>query len=161
MERAMTSQKTEAETEFEPFVRFLRAHAAIVRELSSELVAAHGLTINDYEVLMRLVRADGNRMRRVDLAQEVLLTPSGITRLLEGLERAGYVERVACKEDLRVSYAQLTPAGRTKLRAAGKTHVAGIHRLFLDHFGDDERAVLSELLGRLTGDEDGADCAPE
>jgi DNA-binding MarR family transcriptional regulator len=97
MERTMTGQTKRAEQEFEPFVRFLRAHAAIVRELSSELVAAHGLTINDYEVLMRLVRADGNRMRRVDLAQEVLLTPSGITRLLEGLERAGYVERVACK----------------------------------------------------------------
>ena len=161
MERTMTGQTTQAETEFEPFVRFLRGHAAIVRELSSELVAAHGLTINDYEVLMRLSRADGNRMRRVDLAQEVLLTPSGITRLLEGLERAGLVERVACKEDLRVSYAQLTPAGRTKLRAAGKTHVAGIRRLFLDHFGDDERAVLGELLGRLTGDEDGEDCAPE
>jgi hypothetical protein len=129
----MTEQTTQAETEFEPFVRFLRAHAAVVRELSSELVAAHGLTINDYEVLMRL----------------------------EGLERAGYVERVACKEDLRVSYAQLTPAGRTKLRAAGKTHVAGIHRLFLDHFGDDERAVLGELLGRLAEGDDGEPCAPE
>ena len=161
MERTMTAQSTQAETEFEPFVRFLRAHAAIVRELSSELVAAHGLTINDYEVLLRLSRADGNRIRRVDLAQEVLLTPSGITRLLEGLERAGYVERVACKEDLRVSYAHLTPTGRAKLRAAGKTHVAGIRRLFLDHFGDDERTVLAELLGRLTGDEDGEDCAPE
>ena len=147
--------------ELVPFVNFLRAHAAVVRELSSELVSAHGLTINDFEVLLRLSRADGSRMRRVDLAQEVLLTPSGITRLLEGLERSGYVERVACKEDLRVSYAQLTPAGRTKLRAAGKTHVAGIHRLYLDHFDADERAVLGELLGRLTDGEDGGACAPE
>jgi len=161
MERAMTDQTTKAETEFEPFVRFLRAHAVVVRELSSELVAAHGLTINDYEVLLRLSRADGNRMRRVDLAQEVVLTPSGITRLLEGLERAGYVERVACKDDLRVSYAQLTPAGRTKLRAAGKTHVTGIHRLFLDHFDDDERAVIGELLGRLSEGEDGEPCESE
>ena len=132
-----------------------------MRELSSELVSAHGLTINDYEVLLRLSRAEGSRMRRVDLAQEVLLTPSGITRLLEGLERSGFVERVACKEDLRVSYAQLTSAGRTKLRAAGKTHVAGIHRLFLDHFDADERAVLGELLGRLTDGDDGEPCAPE
>jgi DNA-binding MarR family transcriptional regulator len=157
----MTGQATR--TELEPFVRFLRGHAAIVRELSSELVAAHGLTINDYEVLLRLSRADGNRMRRVDLAEEVVLTPSGITRLLEGLERAGLVERVACQEDLRVSYAQLTSAGRAKLRAAGKTHVAGIHRLFLDRFDRDERAALGELLGRLTGaeDGDGEDCAPE
>ena len=160
MERVMLTGPT-TPTELVPFVNFLRAHAAVVRELSSELVSAHGLTINDFEVLLRLSRADGSRMRRVDLAQEVLLTPSGITRLLEGLERSGYVERVACKEDLRVSYAQLTPAGRTKLRAAGKTHVAGIHRLYLDHFDADERAVLGELLGRLTDGEDGGACAPE
>jgi DNA-binding MarR family transcriptional regulator len=160
MERVMLTGAT-TPTELVPFVNFLRAHAAVVRELSSELVSAHGLTINDFEVLLRLSRADGSRMRRVDLAQEVLLTPSGITRLLEGLERSGFVERVACKEDLRVSYAQLTPAGRTKLRAAGKTHVAGIHRLYLDHFDPDERAVLGELLGRLTDGEDGGACAPE
>jgi DNA-binding MarR family transcriptional regulator len=160
MERGMLTGPT-TPTELVPFVNFLRAHAAVVRELSSELVSAHGLTINDYEVLLRLSRADGSRMRRVDLAQEVLLTPSGITRLLEGLERSGFVERVACKEDLRVSYAQLTSAGRAKLRAAGKTHVAGIHRLYLDHFDADERGVLGELLGRLTDGEDGGACAPE
>ncbi len=160
MERVMLTGTT-TPTELVPFVNFLRAHAAVVRELSSELVSAHGLTINDYEVLLRLSRAEGSRMRRVDLAQEVLLTPSGITRLLEGLERSGFVERVACKEDLRVSYAQLTSAGRAKLRAAGKTHVAGIHRLYLDHFDADERAVLGELLGRLTDGEDGGACAPE
>jgi DNA-binding MarR family transcriptional regulator len=160
MERGtLTGQATP--TELVPFVYFLRAHAAVVRELSSELVAAHGLTINDYEVLLRLVRAEGNRMRRVDLAQEVLLTPSGITRLLEGLERGGLVERVACAEDLRVSYAQLTPAGRTKLRAASKTHVAGIHRLFLDHFDDDEQVLLGELLGRLAEADEGDACEPE
>jgi len=160
MERT-TATGQASRTELEPWVRFIRAHAAIVKELSSDLVTTHGLTINDYEVLLRLARADGGRMRRVDIAQEVLLTPSGITRLLEGLERAGFVERVACKEDLRVSYAQLTPAGRTKLRAAGKTHVAGIHRVFLDHFDGDERAVVSELLGRLTEGDDGEACAPE
>ena len=96
MERGMLTGTT-TPTELVPFVNFLRAHAAVVRELSSELVSAHGLTINDYEVLLRLSRAEGSRMRRVDLAQEVLLTPSGITRLLEGLERSGFVERVACK----------------------------------------------------------------
>jgi len=160
MERGMLTGQTTA-TELEPFVNFLRAHAAVVRELSSELVAAHGLTINDYEVLLRLSRAEGSRMRRVDLAQEVLLTPSGITRLLEGLERSGFVERVACKEDLRVSYAQLTTAGRTKFRAASKTHIAGIHRLFLDHFDADERLVVGELLGRLTEGDGGEPCAPE
>ena len=159
MERMVAGQPTR--TELEPWVRFLRGHAAIVRELSSELVATHGLTINDYEVLLRLSRAEGSRMRRVDLAQEVLLTPSGITRLLEGLEHAGFVERAVCQDDLRVSYAQLTGAGRAKLRAAGKTHVAGIHRLFLDRFDEEEQAVVGELLGRLSGDDDGEACATE
>ena len=147
--------------EIQAWVALLRAHATSTRRFNAQLVAEHGLTLNDYEVLLHLARADGKRLRRVDLAELVLLTPSGITRLLEGLERSGYVERVACKEDLRVSYAQLTPAGRTKLRAAGKTHVAGIHRLYLDHFDADERAVLGELLGRLTDGEDGGPCAPE
>ena len=155
-----TSIQTPAQTGLEAWVRFLHAHAAIVRELSSELVAEHGLTINDYEVLLRLSRADDRRMRRVDLAQEVLLSPSGITRLLEGLERGGYVERETCKTDLRVVYAKLTDAGLAKLRAAGKTHIAGINRLFLDRFDEDERGVLEQLLGRLSSVDDGS-CAPE
>jgi DNA-binding MarR family transcriptional regulator len=147
-------------TELEPWVRFLHAHATIVGELSTELVAEHGLTINDYEVLLRLSRADGRRMRRVDIAQEVLLSPSGITRLLEGLEKSGYVERQTCESDLRVVYACLTDDGMRKLRAAGKTHRAGIARVFLDRFDEDERAVLAELLGRLSAAAD-EPCTPE
>ena len=73
------------------FIALIRAHAAVTRRLSAQLTNDHGLTINDYEVLLRLARADDRRMRRVDLAQEVLLTASGITRLLDGLERSGYV----------------------------------------------------------------------
>jgi len=147
-------------TELEPWVRFLHAHSTVVGELSTELVAEHGLTINDYEVLLRLSRADGRRMRRVDIAQEVFLSPSGITRLLEGLEKSGYVERQTCESDLRVVYACLTDEGMRKLRAAGKTHVAGIWRVFLDRFDADERAVLAELLGRLSADGD-EPCTPE
>jgi DNA-binding MarR family transcriptional regulator len=155
-----TAIPTQATTELEPWVRFLQAHATIVGELSSDLVAEHGLTINDYEVLLRLSRADGRRMRRVDIAQEVFLSPSGITRLLEGLEKSGYVERQTCESDLRVVYACLTDEGMRKLRAAGKTHVAGIWRVFLDRFDADERAVLAELLGRLSADGD-EPCTPE
>ena len=144
----------------EPFARLLRAHATVVRRLSQELVAEHGLTINDYEVLLRLARAPERRLRRVDLAEQVLLSPSGITRLLEGLERAGYVERAACEHDARVSYARLTDEGFDKLRVCSKTHVAGIRRLFLDRFDEDERDTLAELLARVSGDGDEA-CAPE
>lgn len=154
------SARVEVASELEPWVRFLHAHAAVVRTLSSELVNEHGLTINDYEVLLRLSRAEGERMRRVDLAREVLLSPSGITRLLEGLLRSGYVERAVCEGDARVSYAQLTEAGREKLRAASGTHLDGIRRVFLAPFDEPERATLEELLGRLSGGA-GEACAPE
>src|SRR5437763_12946559 len=112
--------------EVEAFKHLLRAHAAITRQLDRELVTEHGLTINDYEVLLRLSRAPDQMMRRVDLAQQVLLTPSGITRLLEGLQRSGYVEKAACDSDARVVYAKLTDAGHEKLATATEDHVASI-----------------------------------
>jgi DNA-binding MarR family transcriptional regulator len=99
-------------------------------------------------------------LKRVELAQQVLLTPSGITRLLAGLERAGYVERKDCETDARVSYACLTAAGHAKLREAAKTHVAGVERTYLERFSAPERRTLAELLGRLV-DDDGAACAPD
>jgi DNA-binding MarR family transcriptional regulator len=141
------------------WIRFLRAHAALTRELSAELVAEHGLTINDYEVLLHLARAPDKRMRRVDLAESVLLTASGITRLLEGLERAGFVERVLCDTDRRVAYAKLTAAGAEKLRRASRTHVAGVESLFVGRYTEEELATLSALLSRLpaAGDDD-LDC---
>ena len=131
------------------WIRFLRAHAALTRELSAELVAQHGLTINDYEVLLHLSRAPEKQMRRVDLAESILLTASGITRLLEGLERADLVERVLCDTDRRVAYAKLTTAGSEKLRQASRTHVAGIESLFVGRYTDEELATLSALLSRL------------
>lgn len=152
-------------TELAAWVRFLRAHAAVTRELSADLVRAHGLTINDYEVLLHLSRAPERRLRRVDLADRVLLTASGITRLLDGLERGGLVEKQSCPNDGRVSYARLTDAGLAKLREAAQTHLAGVDRLFLARFDEDERASLAELLDRLPGNaaDDAAEssCSPE
>ena len=133
----------------ESWVSFLRAHAAITRELNADLLNAHGLTLSDYEVLLRLSNAEHGMMRRVDLAQSVLLTASGITRLLDGLERAGFVEKASCESDARVSYAKLTEAGRRKLADAGRTHLAGIEELFTGRFSDDELERLAELLSRL------------
>jgi DNA-binding MarR family transcriptional regulator len=142
------------------WTRFLRAHAAITRELSAELVSEHGLTLNDYEVLLRLSWAPDRMLKRVELAQQVLLTPSGITRLLAGLERAGYVERAECSSDARISYARLTDEGYAKLRDAAKTHIAGVERTYLERFSESERETLAELLGRLV-DDDGENCAPD
>src|SRR5438034_3476458 len=129
------------------FVALVRSHAAVTRRLSVELTNDHGLTINDYEVLLRLARAPDRRMRRVDLAGEVLLTPSGITRLLDGLERAGFVERGTCESDRRVVYAVLTEDGLAKLRQASKSHVAQIEELFAERFDEGE---LGTGAGSLT-----------
>jgi DNA-binding MarR family transcriptional regulator len=139
----------QAPPRLESWVSFLRTHAAITRQLNADLLNAHGLTLSDYEVLLRLSSAENKMTRRVDLAQSVLLTASGITRLLDGLEQAGYVEKAACQSDARVSYAKLTPAGSRKLREAGETHLAGIEELFTGRFSDDELDRLAELLSRL------------
>ena len=122
------------------------------------LVAEHGLTLNDYEVLLRLSHAENRAMRRVDLANEVLLTASGITRLLEGLERSGLVCKRTCDSDARVSYAVLTDAGDAKLREAGDFHVQGISRAFGAHYTDDELETLAALLARIGGDEPAESC---
>jgi DNA-binding MarR family transcriptional regulator len=145
----MSSTTVASGMRLESWVAFLRSHAAITRQLNTELLNEHGLTLNDYEVLLRLHHAEGGLMRRVDLAESVLLTASGITRLLEGLERAGFVEKAACETDARVSYAKLTSAGRAKLAEAGKTHLRGVDELFVGRFSEDELATLAGLLGRL------------
>jgi DNA-binding MarR family transcriptional regulator len=145
-------------TRLDAWIAFLRSHAAITREMSVQLQREHGLTLNDYEVLLHLEQAEGRRLRRVDLAERVLLTASGITRLLEGLERAGYVEKDTCASDARVTYAHLTEEGRAKLKDASRTHLAGIDELFVSRYSGSELATLSDLLSRLpmTGD----DCKP-
>jgi DNA-binding MarR family transcriptional regulator len=135
--------------QLDSWVSFLRAHAAITRELSAQLQREHGLTLNDYEVLLHLSYAEGGMLRRVDLAERVLLTASGITRLLEGLERCGYVSKETCASDARVSYAKLTPEGRAKLCVARVTHLRGIDDLFVSRYSGSELATLAELLARL------------
>ena len=143
------------------WIRFLHAHATVIRELNAELTAAHGLTLNDYEVLLWLARAPDRRLRRVDLAERVLLTASGITRLLEGLERHGFVRKAACSSDGRVVYAELTDEGYEKLRTASRTHLDGIDRLYEGRFDSEELDTLAELLGRLAGEAASPICSVE
>ena len=131
------------------WLRFLRAHAAVTRELSTRLENAHGLTLSDFDVLVQLFHAEGHRLRRVDLARQVLLTASGITRLLDGLERAGLVRKDRCDADARVTYAVLTEAGQAKIAAARESHLADIEELFGSQFSAEEKATLDELLSRL------------
>ena len=135
--------------EVDAWVGLLRAHAAVTRQFNRELIASHGLTINDFEVLMHLEHAEGGRLRRVDLAERVLLTASGITRLLDGLEKSGFVCKAACSADARVTYAEITDPGRAILASAEGSHLAAVRALFAERFSAEELESLSTLLHRL------------
>ena len=147
----------------EAWIRFLRAHASLTRRLSARLESEHGLTLNDYDVLVQLAHAEGRQLRRVDLARSVLLSASGITRLLDGLERAGWVEKGTCPSDARVTYAVLTDAGLAKYRAARTSHLADVDLLFGSRFTEDERSALSGMLLQLLGpgEDDARACVKE
>ena len=147
--QVLSPQAKTEQDRLQSWVRFLRAHAAITRQLSARLEAEHGLTLNDYDVLVQLYHAPARSLRRVDIARAVLLTASGITRLLDGLERAGWVEKRACASDARVSYAVLTEVGIERFEAARASHHADIEELFGSKFTPSERETLAELLGRL------------
>ena len=140
---------------------YLQSHASIMRVLDAELVAGHGLTARDYEVLLNLAQAPERKLAMSALAESTMLTRSGITRLVDGLVASGLIERVACAGDARVSYAHLTDQGYTMLRDAGRTHVEGIRKLFLAHFSDDEVDQLAELLRRLPGAPGTGNCSVE
>jgi DNA-binding MarR family transcriptional regulator len=133
------------------WARLMRAQATTKRELAVELQEQHGLTLSAYEALYVLSRAESRRLKRVELAERLVLTPSGVTRLLEGLEAEGFVEKVACDTDLRISYAQLTDDGAEKLEQASCGHTGSVRTLFEQRFSEDEIETLAELLGRLPG----------
>src|SRR6266511_1794051 len=123
-----------ATAEFAAWTGFLRAHAALVRALDAELRAAHRLPLTEYEVLVWLSVQPGRRMRMSAIAGSMVLSQGGATRLVERLERQGLVRREPCLEDRRGAYAVLTEDGLTILRAARRTHLAGVRDHFLRHF---------------------------
>lgn len=140
---------------------YLKSHATILRELDAQLIAEHRMTARDYEVLLYLAQAPDRQLPMSALAQNTMLTRSGITRLIDGMVQAGLIERVACPSDARVSYARLTDSGYEKLRCAGASHVAAIQRLFLSHFNAAETEQLASLLSRLPGAGGGGQCSVE
>jgi DNA-binding MarR family transcriptional regulator len=121
---------------------FLTAHARLTRRLDDELQSAHGLSLAEYDALLQIAHAPGRRVRMNVLAERVILSRSGITRLVDRLEAAGSVERIACASDARGQEAVLTGAGLERLRAAASTHLDGVKRLFLDRL---ERSDLEQL----------------
>jgi MarR family transcriptional regulator, 2-MHQ and catechol-resistance regulon repressor len=151
--------KAQALPSTDAFGNLIGAHAVLVRELSASLVARHGLTVNDYGTLLLLSRAGEEGMRRIDLANELNLSPSGITRLLDRLEDQGLVGKGECKSDARVSYAILTDAGLGKLREASPGHIEDIEQRMSAVLSADEMKTLAELLGRLSDTDDS--CTPD
>ncbi len=128
----------------------LQAHAHVTRVLEAELEAIHHLPLASYDVLVQLAEAPNHELRMSELAQAVLLSRSGLTRLVDRLEREGLVTRRTCPSDARGTLATLTPQGLDRLRAASGTHLKGVSRHVLSHFSRAEQDQLAELLGRLS-----------
>jgi DNA-binding MarR family transcriptional regulator len=127
----------------------LRAHAALTRELDAQLAREHKLPLSSYEVLLFLADAPEGRMRMAELAESVLLSRSGLTRLVDRLEREGLLERKPCKSDARGFFAEITPKGRRLFDAARATHLEGVRNLFLSRFSRDELRALGALWQKL------------
>src|SRR5688572_6862978 len=148
-------------TELRAWRGLLRAHAMLVKRLDAELESAHALPLTSYEVLLHLAKAEGCKMRMCDVAESVLLSRSGLTRLVDRLERDGFVERVSCADDARGAFARLTDAGRAKLEAASSTHLEGIRQHFLAHFEPSELAVLAGAWERVAGPAGSQSCSAQ
>jgi MarR family 2-MHQ and catechol resistance regulon transcriptional repressor len=147
MQQLSPTRSTDAVT---AFGRLLGAHATLTHQLSAQLVAEHGLTLSEYEVLFLLAREPEHSMRRIDLSREARLSPSGVTRMLDRMEATGLVAKGPCKKDARVTYAVLTDAGMEKLQASSLDHFAAIERLLGERLSDEEVDSLGELLSRLS-----------
>jgi DNA-binding MarR family transcriptional regulator len=139
------------EREMSAWHALIRAHSAVVRKLEAELDSEHGLSLPGYEVLAHLSDAQDQRLRMSELAQHAVLTPSGLTRLVDKLCREGLVRRDRCSADARVVYAVLTPAGRRRLESAYPTHLRGVREHYLDWLTAKQRDAVADALGELAG----------
>ena len=130
--------------------RFVRGQAVLSRELDDRLQAEHDLTLSAFELMLLADSADAQGgVRMTDVAESLVLTRSGITRLVDSLEKRGFVHRVPCKRDGRVTWIRLTRIGSALFRAAAASHQAAVQELFFDRFSEDELATLNAFLERL------------
>src|SRR5262245_908183 len=130
----------------DPWRAFLEAHARLMRRLDEELRAEHDISIAEYDALLNIARAPDRRLRLRRLADQVLLSKSGVTRLIDRLVDDGLVERSACLSDARGAEAVLTPAGLQRLRAASRTHLRGIEAHFLDVLDPGQLEVIGRAM---------------
>jgi len=146
---APTQSAELGEAELGAWRGLVRVHAALARELDAELEARHGLPLSSYEVLRALSKAPGGRLRMAELAEHVLLSRSGMTRLIDRLEREGMVSRSTCDKDGRGCYAGLTDQGREVVEQARATHIGVVRAGFLRHFSEGEMRELATLWERV------------
>jgi DNA-binding MarR family transcriptional regulator len=146
---ADSEQETLSLAELRAWRGLLRAHACLAKRLDAALDHAHGLPMTSYEVLQLLEEASAERMRMCDLAERAQLSRSGLTRLVDRLERDGLLERCSCDHDARGAYACLTAAGRERLQEARGTHLAVIREQFFSHFSESELSVLADMWERI------------
>ena len=128
------------------WIAFLRAYSTVTRRLEAELHAERDLSLAEYDALVQLAIADDQRLRMSELADRVVLSRSGVTRLVDRLVTAGLVARVPCKEDARVAWASLTEAGLACLREASPVHLRGVERHFLAQIPDADRDAMVRAL---------------
>jgi DNA-binding MarR family transcriptional regulator len=139
----------------------LRARAVVCKQLEDRLEADHGLSLSSYEVLSHVAEAQEQRMRMCELASSALLSRSGLTRLIDRLEREGLIERERCPSDARGAFAKLTEAGREKLETARETHLATVRSSLLSHLTDGEKELLATFCERLGTDVSSSSCCQE
>lgn len=138
-----------SEQELRAWRGLMRAHASLAKLLDAELDERHGLPMSSYEVLHRLEGAEMGRMRMCDLAEQAQMSRSGLTRLVDRLERDGLLERCSCEHDARGAYACLTATGRKRLCEARSTHRSVVREHFLSRFSAEELSSLAELWERI------------
>ena len=148
----MTQQISHHDSRLTAWRAFLRAHARVVRELERELQGEEQLALTDYDVLVQLAAEGEHRLRMSELADRLLLSRSGATRLIDRLVAEGLVERASCESDRRGQWAALTPAGYERLRRASPTHLRGVAEHFLDRLSADDLVELERMLGSVAGD---------
>jgi DNA-binding MarR family transcriptional regulator len=128
----------------------LETHAAVTELLARELVAERGLPLSRYDVLLNLAEAPGGRLRMQELSESVLLSKSGLSRLVDRMEEAGLVRRERCEDDRRGWFTVLTEQGRSALRRAAPIHLRGIQEHFARHLDGEEARVLATALARVS-----------
>lgn len=136
-------------TELRAWRGLVRAHGCLVKRLDAQLEAEHGLSLTSFDVLRGLAESDAGKMRMHDIASAVQLSRSGLTRLIDRLERDELVARCSCENDARGAYAVITDAGRAKAAEARSTQLSGIRTLFVAHYSEAELELLGPLLERL------------